>query len=493
MKNLKNIILCSTLVLTISVVSCEDDLLVEDPKLLTIEGFYNTTDEVEAGLAAIYSPLRGMMSGWWLGILITHTEWGAGYTGSANFDSYRSMQGLSNVGANNLVSRWNSFYESIRNANLVIRHTPESEILTQEQIDLYVAEARFLRGFAYFQLVRAWGGVPIYTEENMDETTGAPRATQEQVYELITSDIEFAENQLPDDAPVLGRPSTWVAKTVLADVYLFRELYAQASETALEVIQSGKFSLEQVSEPNDFNNLFGLTANSPEEIFYLKYNDIQPSQLILFTQAIQTPWFGTNGFGIYFWHDQAELYTTWDDDDFRKVFNWYELEIDNPFLSGQPFFPTEGVTILDSKKYNAPEAVRAAFDLPVYRFADVLMIYAEASARENGNPIDDSMEKLNMVHRRAYGNDPNQPSLVDFNISEYSDLESFIALVTQEQGYEFQMEGKRWFFLKRTGELNRIMEAIGRPVVEKHLLWPIPAIEFDLNEALSPSDQNPGY
>ena len=491
MKYIKSILLSGIILGASLLVSCEDQLM-EKPKSLTVEDFYNSPEEVEAGLAAIYDPLRGQMSGWWIGILESHTEWGAGFTGSSNFDSYRSMQGLSSVGINNLVRRWDAFYESIRNANLVIKHTPDSELLSQEQIDRYLAEAKFMRAFTYFQLVRGWGGVPVYSEQNMDETTGAPKSTQEQVYELITADLEFAEMHLPDEAPVLGRPSMWAAKTVLSDVYLFQERYAEASETANEVIQSGAYSLEEITVSDDFNDLFGMDANSAEEIFYLKYNLNSPSQLVLFTQQINTPWFGSNGYGIYYWHDQAELYKTWDDDDLRKQFNWYVAELESPFLAGQPFFPNEGVNFLDSKKYNAPEATTATFDLPVYRYADVLLIYAEATARANNGPTADGVEKLNMVHRRAYGLNSVAPSAVDFNHTNY-DIESFIDLMVRERGYEFQMEGKRWFTLKRTGRVFPIMKSIDREVAEKHLLWPIPPIEFDLNEALTASDQNPGY
>jgi hypothetical protein len=492
MKNIKELILSSILLLTIFFVSC-DEMLVEAPKALVVEEYYNTPAEVEAGLAAIYSPLRGRMSGWWIGVLESHTEWGSGMTGSANFDSFRSMQGLSAVGASRVIQFWDSFYQAIRNANLVIKNTPESTVLSQGEIDKYVAEARFMRAFTYFQLVRAWGGVPIYTEQNMDQTTGVAKSTQAQVYELITSDLEYAEIHLPDNAPLLGKPSKWAAKTVLADVYLFQERYAEASETAKEVIESDKYALEEVSVPDDFNNLFGMTANSPEEIFYLKYNVNSRSQLILFTHQINTPWFGSNGYGIYYWHDQAELYKNWDDNDLRKQHNWYEANnLSSPFLAGQPFFPNEGVTFLDSKKYNDPDATIATFDLTLYRYADILMIYAEASARANNGPTADGVEKLNMIHRRAYGLSPLAPSPVDYNMADY-DLESFIDLIVREHAYEFQMEGKRWFTLKRSGRLSEAMATAGKEVAEKHLLWPIPDIEFDLNEALKPTDQNPGY
>lgn len=473
--------------------SCKD-VLIENPKALTVEGFYNTPTEVEAGLAAIYAPLRSDMSGWWIGILESHAEWGAGMSGAANFDSYKSMQGVDDVGANNLIPRWNAFYVAIRNANLVINYTPDGKALTQEQKDKYLAEAKFMRAFAYFQLVRGWGGVPIHTEQNLSESGSIPKGTKKQVYELITSDLEFAEKHLPDKAPLVGKPSKWAAKTFLADVYLYQDLYAKASEKAREVIQSGKHSLERVAVADDFNKVFGMNASSPEEIFYLKYNVNSPSQLVLFTMQISTPWFGSNGFGVINWHNKAKFYTDWEDSDLRKRFNWYEEKVrSNPFLPGQPAFPNQGVTILSPKKYNNPGATIATFSLPVYRYADVLLIYAEASAQAAG-PTADGLEKLNMVHRRAYGYDPLQPSPVDFKLSDYN-KETFTDLVVQEKGYEFQFEGKRWFDLVRSGRAKKIMKNnIGRDVADKHLLWPIPQIEFDLNQGLDKSkDQNPGY
>ncbi|WP_373514117.1 RagB/SusD family nutrient uptake outer membrane protein [Persicitalea sp.] len=470
------------------------DVLVEQPKALTVEGFYNTPTEVEAGLAAIYEPIRGQMSGWWIGILESHTEWGAGLSGAANFDSFKSMQGVSSVGANNLIPRWNAFYQSIRNANLVIKYTPDSKILTPEQVKMYVGEAKFLRAFCYFQLVRGWGGVPLHTEENLSESNAIPKAGKEKIYELITADLQDAETNLPDKAPLVGKPSKWTAKSVLADVFLYRNMNKEAAEKANEVIQSGKYSLEKVKVADDFNKVFGMGANSAEEIFYLKYNVNSPSQLVLFTMQISTPWFGANGFGVINWHDQATFYKNWNDDDLRKSFNWYlDKSRSNPFLSGQTAFPNKGVTILSPKKYNNPSATIATFSLPAYRYADVLLIHAEASTTAAG-PTEAGLRSLNMVRRRAYGFDPAAPSPVDFVAADYN-AKTFVDLVVKERGYEFQLEGKRWFDLVRSGRIKEVMKAsIDRDVADKHLLWPIPDIEFDLNKGLDRAkDQNPGY
>lgn len=491
MKTLSYYIIPALLLLTIS--SCKK-LLEESPKGLSVDGFYNTPAEADAAVAAIYSPLRGDMSGWWIGILECETEWGAGLSGAANFDSFKSMSGVDDVGKNNLIPRWNAFYVAIRNANLVIKHVPNGTELTDAQKNVYLAEAKFLRAFSYFQLVRGWGGVPLHTEENLDQTDNIPKATKESVYELITTDLEFAAAQLPDNAPLVGKPSKWAAKSVLSDVYFFQGLNEKAAATAGEVIQAGKYSLQRLSVPDDFNKVFGMDAQSPEEIFYLKYNINSPSQLILFTQQITTPWFGSSGYGVFNWHNMAKFYTTWDSNDFRKQFNWYEDAKANPFLAGQPAFPNSGVTILSPKKYNNPSATVESFSLPCYRYPDVLLIYAEASAQAAG-PTTDGLEKLNMVHRRAYGLDPLSPSVVDYQLADYPTVKAFTDLVIRERGYETQFEGKRWFDLVRSGTVKEVMlENIDREVADKHLLWPIPQIEFDLNHGLDPSkDQNPGY
>ncbi len=490
---MKKIIIYLFVMLTSVVLNSCKKLLVESPKALTVEGFYNTAAEVQSGLAAIYEPIRNDMPGYWVAILETQSEWASGRTGSANFDSYRSFQGLSNTGENNLIPRWNAFYISIRDANLVINYAPKSTVLSQVQKDAYVAEAKFMRAFNYFQLVRGWGGVPLQTEQNLSETSNIPKGTKQQVYDLITSDLEFAEKNLPDNSTLVGKPSKWAAKAILSDVYLYQALYQKAADKANEVIVSGKYSLEGVTVAEDFNKVFGMNSNSKEEIFYLHYNQNSPSQITLFTLALTTPWFGTAGFGVILWTNTSVFYKEWADKDLRKQFNWYrDLTRPTPWVAGQPAYPNEGV--LSSKKYNSPGSTISTFSFPCYRYAEVLLIYAEASAQAAG-PTTDGVEKLNMVHRRAYGFDPSKPSSVDFKAADYT-TKSFTDLVIQEKAYEFQLEGKRWFDLARSSV--RAKEIIKRNlfinVADKALLWPIPRIEFDLNKGLDKTkDQNPGY
>src|SRR5690606_1537874 len=153
-----------------------------------------------------------------------------------------------------------------RNANLVILNSPEGD-----EYDALIAEARFLRAFSYFQLVRNWGDVPLRTEETMNDKDLA-RSPQQEVYQLIQTDLTEAANTLAENASVSGRPTKWAAKTLLADVYLQLGKYAEAAENSLEVTQ-GNYTLVNVSDKEDFQyRVFGPDIiSSTEEIFALKY------------------------------------------------------------------------------------------------------------------------------------------------------------------------------------------------------------------------------
>ena len=119
---------------------------------------------------------------------------------------------------------------------------------------------------------------------------------------------------------------------------------------------------------------------------------------------------------------------------------------------------------------------------------------SERFDQEEYGTEEEAMDALNQVHRRAYGHDPNAVSAVDFEVADYPG-DAFIDLIIKERGYEFQLEGKRWVELKRTGKLvSTILEAKGKVVTEADYLWPIPVAEMSANKALDPAtDQNPGY
>jgi starch-binding outer membrane protein, SusD/RagB family len=462
--------------------ACED-LLMEEPKTVAVELFYNTAEEVETAVNAIYSPLRGTRAEQ-IAILDTHTDWGYGRGSRAQ---YNDFIGFNPTNFNAAGTRWDSFYQAIRNANLVIANAPNGDNISQENIDLYVAEAKFLRALSYFDLVRNWGGVPLRTENTMLDID-IPRSPVQEVYGLILADLLEAEMHLPQNPKHLGRPTVFAAKTLLADVYLFLERFDEARNKTLEVIQSNRFSLVPISNKTDIQwNLFGPElATSSEEIFYFKYaRELNQGNWMLWVlNHPSTGYFNFGGAYAHYSDATNPFYIEWDDGDIRKDL-WDQIDFGL------------GPTTLVSGKYVDPNAISntgAGNDLPIYRYSEVLLIFAESSVRSEGTVSQDALEALNKVKRRAYGFPPQSPSSVDYQF-EANDVEPFLDALLQERAYEFQFEGKRWLDLKRTGRAQEfIMKNKGLTIAEAHYLWPIPIQETNFNGAIDPAtDQNPGY
>jgi hypothetical protein len=410
--------------------------------------------------------------------------------GRGSYAYMSNFQGLDGANLTRPQSMWGLFYLSIRNANIVIQKVPDGTKLTVADKAKYTAEAKFLRAFTYFTMVRNWAGVPIRTENNMEEQN-IKRNTVDEVYQLIVADLQFAEANLPDNASLPGKPSKWAAKTLLADVYFYQGKNTEARDKSKEVILSNKYSLVTVTVADDFMKIFGPeVVTTTEEVFYLKFSRLGTNQGWTFVLFPHHPGSKLHGAGGYY-AEYSDLVSNstikdWDKNDLRYKYGWY------PYNIGL------GANSILNKKYIdplAPGANGAGNDYPLYRYADVLLMYAEADCRASGSPGADAMEKLNMVHRRAYGKNPVlADATVDFKLTDYN-KNSFIELCLKERGYETQFEAKRWLDLKRTGEVKaRIKAATGKDVADKHLLWPIPVSELNYNSAIDPvKDQNPGY
>jgi hypothetical protein len=379
---------------------------------------------------------------------------------------------------------WEYFYQAIRNANLVISNAPNATEATEDEINQYIAEAKFIRAFCYYKLVQNFGGLPIRTEENMSESDVA-RSSVNDVYDLILSDLVYAEAKLPDTQDEAGRADQYAAKAMLTHIYLHLEQWSYARSMALEIINSDKYSLINISTSDDYYEIFGPDiVTSSEEIFYLKYNNESTSYIARYRHSGDSEYYP--GGGVYAKYadsvDMKVIYE-WDPDDLRRDFMLYNADIG--FGSQTMLFKKFIATSTDNKGDN---------DYPAYRYPDILLFYAEADCRVNSGPTADGMEKLNMIHRRAYGYDPNTASPVDFDASDY-DEDSFIDLILQEGLYEQMDEAKRYLELKRTGKLEEVvLENRGIEVAESHLLFPIPSVEYDYNGAIdATTDQNPGY
>ena len=157
---------------------------------------------------------------------------------------------------------WNALYVGVKRANVVIEKVPA--ITMDETLKTrYIAEAKFIRGLIYFDFVRSWGGVPLVT--STDPPLKLQRASAEEVYTLIISDLNFAVDNLPLKSGYqgvdLGRATKTAAQALLARVYLFRNDFVNAEKFAMDVINSNQYGLEPVfTDANGVNGNNGIES-----------------------------------------------------------------------------------------------------------------------------------------------------------------------------------------------------------------------------------------
>lgn len=474
---------CSWILLSFALfLSCSDEL-VEHPKAMVVENFYKTPEEVESATNAIYNQLRTTTQ---MSVYEATLECLSDFVyGRGSWTQIGEYKKLNDTNITRVSGIWKSFFISIRCANLVIQNSPKGN----PDIDVFVAEAKFMRAFVYVHLVRNWGGVPLRTEENMSEID-VPRASEDEIYAFIINDLLEAEKVLPEKRDLSGRPSKWAAKTLLADVYLQLGEYSESRVKAEEVIKSGAFSLVPVTSKEDFQeNVFGPSViASSEEIFYLKYSNIvsgQGNYMLWILNHFETGGFPFGGAYAIYGDLTNPVYKEWDDRDLRKQL-WSPVEFGL------------GTNTLVCTKFidkNAISKAGGANDDPVYGYSDLLLIYAEALVMENGKVTAEALEAVNQVRRRAYGQNTMAASEFDYKQSDCPSVSALLDLIMKERGYEFQVEGKRWLELKRTGKAAEIIKATkGLDVSDISFLWPIPIDEINYNGALDPkTGQNPGY
>lgn len=461
----------------------------ERPQAMAAENFYTTNVEIESGLNAIYETVRYLST--FGGFYTIQHEINTEYMfGRGSFAPMNAYQGLDNTNVGRITDTWNNFYKGIRNANLIIQKAPLAPLVTDADKNKFIGEARFLRGLYYFHLVRNWDGIPLHTEHNLD-SVNVPKTSAQKIYELIESDLLFAEEHLPDNPRLIGTASKWAAKTVIAEVALTLKKYDLARRAASEVIASKKYSLVPVTVGADFEQLYGRDANNtPEEILYFKFSSKvsgQGYQYLAYLHATKTTHFPPGGFATIYSDSLNPFLKNWDRADLRYYYNWYPSDVG----------VSQKTTVLCKKFSDRQATIQSGNnDYPLYKFSDVLLFYAEAEAMSNNAVTTDAVEKLNMVRRRAYGKPATTADpAIDFEVGDFTSLDAFVRRVVLERGYESVGEGKHWFDLKRLGLVKEVIQEVeGLTVADKHLLWPIPPREFNGNTALDPTrDQNPGY
>ena len=391
---------------------------------------------------------------------------------------------------------WATLYQGIKWANVV---TERVSVIPMDTIlrNRYVGEARFLRGLFYFDLVRAWGGVPLVTTTNPPLHLG--KATTQDIYNLIISDLQYAETHLTKRSELIstdrGRATSGAADALLARVYLFQNDFVNAEKYSMKVIQSNEYSLEPrfidatgVNGNNGVESIFEVGALGVED-----YNG--GGAQYANTQGVR----GSPNRGWGFNRPSIELRKSFEPGDPRLKGTIIDLGdvLDGVFIKGDPDPANDPVAILNQNGdtiniqcYNR-KVWTPGNDTPtqwshhrrLIRYADVLLMAAEA-LNENGKQTD-ALNYLNQVRKRARGG--NISVLPDITVTDKSLLRDKIFL---ERRHELAMEGERFWDLIRTGRATAILGPLGF-VPGKHELLPIHQSEIDISQGSL--TQNPNY
>ncbi|NKI28400.1 RagB/SusD family nutrient uptake outer membrane protein [Arenibacter sp. 6A1] len=491
MKNLIYIILLAG----ITLVSC-DDIITEKPIDFLVPGSFpaNEQDALAATTAA-YTRLHNSIISFYYGF----TPSDIAFQGQHNM---RPISWFLDLNDNNgdATALWQSNYQGIALANTVIEYVPNVPMNDQNLKERLIAEAKFLRAFYYFELVRVYGEVPILTEviSNTDELIGITRNSVEEVYALIEQDLIEALSILPSeyDAEEKGRATKWSATALLAKVHLTQGEWLEANTRAEEVIASGMFGLVA-----DYNSLWSQNA---EYVLMPDKNGVLVNENVFDIQFEQDErndykqsWVGsrdteivgaTNAVGGG-WENMLPTTTylnMFEDGDLRKEIS-YITELDGNVLESPR---TPGAGPITGKYLNidgdAPKTNNGSQNTYVIRYSDVLLMRAEAENELNGPT--NAYPFINLVRERA-GLSPL------FGL----DQTSFRLALRKERATELGFEGHRKYDLLRWGVFVETVRSASDPhlavpasnIQNHHILLPVPAREREISEgSLS---QNPGY
>jgi tetratricopeptide (TPR) repeat protein len=377
---------------------------------------------------------------------------------------------------------WNVLYQGIKRANVVIEKLPPID-MDENLKTRYITEARFLRGLYYFDLVRAFGGVPLVI--TTETALKVPRSTEEETYQLIIDDLEFAANNLPAKSEYgpsdLGRATNGAANALLARMYLFRGDFENAENYALAVIGSNEYGLEDQFE--DANGEAG--EHGIESVFEIGAvaTDGQNGNQYANTQGVR----GTPNRGWGFNRPSIDLRDAFEQDDPRQDYTIIELGevIDGITILGDGSTPdqtTDGNgNVIQIESYNqkvwisgTSTSTQFGHNRRLIRYADVLLMAAEA-LNENNQP-GQALTHLNEVRERAREGDTTiLPDITETGKDALRDI------ILHERRVELALEGHRFWDLVRTDRAPNVLGPLGF-VQGKHEVLPIPQSEIDLSQ-----------
>jgi hypothetical protein len=382
--------------------------------------------------------------------------------------------------------RWN--YTGITRVNYIMENKDNIDFPEKQHI---LAEARFLRAYYYFELVKFFGDIPLIIDERLgiEEAQQLPRAPKADVYAQIEEDLTFAISILNPVATQKGRATKGAAQALLGKAYLYQNKYSEAASILDEIRNSGLYSLI-----SNYGDLFSVSnENNSETVFDVQYTGLEGGGYgcLICLEGNAAPGFQgirqyvgpVYGDGNSYNLPTPELYNAFSPIDPRRGHTILDIE---SFISAQTdpssisyavgagghtgyynnkYIKRQGEIGLPDNDLTSPVNYR------VIRYADILLMAAEAHFHLGNNSV--AQQLVNQVRVRA-----GVPGIPVQSLND----------IYKERRFELSGEGHRFFDLVRTGQAAQYIDGF---VSGKHELFPIPQVEIDLAGGNWP--QNSGY
>lgn len=428
--------------------------------------YYKNTSDINSALSACYASLQGtyQYGEYFISLMELRSDNVEDINPGGAAGMFYFIDNFTVTSGNNVVRyAWKELYNQIYRCNNVLANI---DVVTNADLKKqYEGEASFLRALAYFNIVRLWGNAPLILKPvTAAEAKGYGRSAMSEIYKTIEEDLERASGMLVSsyDDDNLGRATSVAAKALLAKVYLTQQKWSSAASLLDNIIK-------------DYSSQYGL-QNTVADVFDVSK---EMNKEILFAVRYSKSVLGEgHGYNDYFKDKSVidnQLLASYGNTDERKAMIEYKrVDANNNVIA---------------KYYDTFDATTAkvGFDLPLLRWADILLMCAEAhnEITYEGSDTSKALNCLNLVRKRA--------KAVEYKITDLKDQSAFRKAVLEERRLEFPFELHRWFDLIRTDTAIEAMARVGFTITKNEYLYPIPKTEVDLVNNPETFPQNPGY
>jgi hypothetical protein len=464
---------------------------VQEARLYSIdsETYFNTEEEYNKALIAAYDLLQSSYVNVLMGEIASDNTLSGGES-ATDVIGYQQVDDMTHTSQNSEIRNvWNFMFAGVQRANYILEFKDKIDFQGKNKI---IAEARFLRAYYHFELVKWFGGIPLKGDARfkLGDEKSIPRSSVTDVYKSIEDDLKLAIEDLPIVASQTGRVTKGAAQALLGKAYLFQNKFLEASNVLDPLITAANYSLV-----SNYNTIFENSGeNGAESVFEIQYTDAEGAGFGCLQCSEGNVAVGFSGIrnyngplfdsGFSFNVPTQAAYNAYEIGDNRRdvaILNIVTFAAANNATYGigykhtgffnRKYLPRKGDQNLGDQNLTNPNNYRSI------RYADVLLMAAEAFNRGGISDVK-ARTYLNLIRRRAFG---------DLNHDISSSGAALTDFILAERRLELMGEGHRFFDLVRTNKT----QAITGFTQGKNELFPIPIEEIQFSNGNW--QQNLGY